>query len=189
MSKGTWRSSPFAPRAGSVRRHLVLVGLPGAGKTTVGRLVADLLKAPFADFDTLIEGRAGKAVSRIFQEDGEAAFRALEAALGAELLAGPPSILSPGGGFLMDPESRHRALSTGYVIYLETSPPVAASRVPSGTGRPLLDGPDLAARLEQIHAQREASYLQAQGRVTTNGRSAGEVALLVAELARAEAGW
>ena len=172
-----------------MRRHVVLVGLPGAGKTTVGRLVAGLLKAPFADFDQLIEARAGKTVSRIFREDGEAAFRALEAALGAELLAGPPSILSPGGGFLMNPESRHRALAAGYVIYLETSPLVAASRVPPGTSRPLLDGPDRVARLEQIHAQREASYLDAQKRVTTDSRSAEEVAFLVAELARAEAGW
>jgi shikimate kinase len=168
---------------------VVLVGLPGAGKTTVGRLVAGLLKAPFADFDTLIEARAGKTVSRIFSEDGEAAFRALEAALGAERLAGPPSILSPGGGFLMDPESRQRALAAGYVVYLETSPHVAAARVPPGMGRPLLDGPDQVARLERIHAQREASYLEAQQRVTTDGRSAEEVASLVAELARAEAGW
>lgn len=167
----------------------MLVGLPGAGKTTVGRLVAGLLMVPFADFDQLIEARAGKAVPRIFAEDGEAAFRVLEASVGAELLAGLPAILSAGGGFLANPESRYRALAAGYVIYLETSPLVAASRVGPGTGRPLLEGQDMVARLEQILVQREAAYLQAQGRVTTDGRSASEVALLVAELARAEAGW
>ena len=185
----TGRSSAPVRRAGRVPRHLVLVGLPGAGKTTVGRLVAGLLKAPFADFDELIEIRAGKTVARLFAEDGEGAFRAIEASLGAELLAGTPSVLSPGGGFLADPANRHRALTSGYVIYLETSPPVAASRVDDGVGRPLLEGPDALARLERLLGQRRAAYLEAHERVTTDGRTAADVARLVAELARAGAGW
>ena len=170
-------------------RHLVLVGLPGAGKTTVGRLAAGLLKAPFADFDDLIAARAGKTVARLFAEDGEPAFRALEAALGAELLAGVPAVLAPGGGYLVDPGNRHRALAAGYVIYLETSPRVAASRVGQGTGRPLLEGADSLTRLEQLLRQRQAAYLEAHERVTTDGLASGEVARLVAELARAGAGW
>lgn len=170
-------------------RHLVLAGLPGAGKSTVGRLVADLLGAPFADLDSLIEARAGKPIPRIFADDGEPAFRALEAALGAELLAGAPTVISAGGGFLAEALNRHRALLAGYVIYLETSPAVAASRVAREGGRPLLEGGDAVTRLEQLLGQRLSVYLEAQDRVTTDGLTAVEVASRVAELARACGGW
>jgi hypothetical protein len=88
------------------RRHVVLVGLPGSGKTTVGALAARELGAPFTDLDIVIESRERKSVGAIFAEQGEAAFRALEAAVGAELLAGPPLILAPGGGFFADARLR-----------------------------------------------------------------------------------
>ena len=170
-------------------RHLLLVGLPGAGKTTVGRLVAGLLKAPFSDFDEIIEALADKPVSRIFAEDGEPAFRALETALGAELLAGAPTVLAPGGGYLADPQNRQRALTAGYVVYLSTSPSAAAARLGPGSGRPLLDGRHLVLRLDELLGQRQQAYLQAHGRVTTDGLAPAEVANRVAQLARVGAGW
>jgi len=172
-----------------VPRHLVLVGLPGAGKTTVGRLVAARLNAPFADFDRVIEERTGKSVARIFAEDGEPAFRALESAVGAELLSGPPAVLAPGGGFLLDPGNRLRAMASGYVVYLQTSPAVAAARLGSGSGRPLLEGAELAPRMATLLDEREAFYLQAQEQVTTDEIAASGVAELVTKLARAKAAW
>src|SRR5258708_15415593 len=108
LSTGTSRSWPAGPRSGSdvAPRHVVLVGLPGSGKTTVGTLAAGELGAPFTDLDVVIAARAGKSVGAIFAEQGEPAFRALEASVGTELLAGPPLILAPGGGFFADAKLR-----------------------------------------------------------------------------------
>jgi shikimate kinase len=171
------------------RRHVVLVGLPGAGKTTVGRLVANELGAPFADFDRLIEERAGKPLTRIFAEDGEPAFRALEATIGAEQLAGEPSILSPGGGYLLDPVQRRLALAMGHVVYLMTSPAVAARRLEGLDDRPLLKGFEPTLRLQLLLEQRRGVYLEAHERVTTDGLDAKAVAAEVAKLARTNGGW
>ena len=171
------------------RKHVILVGLPGAGKSSVGARVAALLDAPFADFDVLIEARATKNIPAIFAEDGEAAFRKLEARVGAELLAGEPAVLAPGGGFFIDPAHRRLSLTLGYVVYLEVSPSVAASRLAGGPERPLLKGFEPAMRLRQILEQREALYLEASGRVRTDGRTPDEVAAEVAKLARSMGGW
>lgn len=174
-------------------RHVVLVGLPGSGKTTVGTLAARALGAPFTDLDTVIESRAGKSVSAIFAEQGEAAFRALEAAVGAELLQGPPSILAPGGGFFADTNLRAQTLAVAYALYMETSPAEAAGRLRDVTDRPLLKGRERGLAVEQqlteLLAQREAAYLEAQGRVRTDAKSAEDVAAEVVVLARTHGGW
>ena len=171
------------------KRHIVLVGLPGAGKTTVGRLVAQRLGAPFVDLDQLIESREGNSVSAIFAEQGEAAFRAVERAVGEELLAGAPTVIAPGGGFFLDAGTRRRTLDVACAVYLETSPRIAAERLAGQSDRPLLEGGDMARRIGELLSQREAAYLEAPCRVTTDGRSAKDVADAVCELARAEAGW
>ena len=151
------------------RRHVVLVGLPGSGKTTVGELVAKRLRAPFVDMDDAIQMRAGRSVVEIFDEEGEAAFRSMEVALGAEVLGGTPeAVVSSGGGFFVDPTTRRRVLEVAYVIYLETSPAHAALRLVGRTDRPLLNVPDPLARMGELLARRETAYLEAQGRVTTD---------------------
>ena len=168
---------------------MILVGLPGAGKSTVGPLVARRLGAMFADFDRLIEDRAGKSVERIFDEDGEGAFRELEARVGSEQLGGPPAVLAPGGGYLQDAVQRRLALAMGYLVYLVTSPGTAALRLGGADPRPLLRGFDPKLRLQQLLEQRRGVYLEAQGRVTTDGQEPEEVAGQVVQLARTVAGW
>lgn len=171
------------------RRHVILVGLPGSGKTTVGRLAGALLGAPFTDLDAIIEDRAGKTIPRIFREDGEAAFRALELAAGEAVLRGPPGVVAPGGGFVADPERRRLALENGLVIYLLVQPTVAAERLAAEGGRPLLHGTDVPARLRELLTLRQSAYLEAEASVTTDSRPPEEVAAVVARLARERGGW
>jgi len=167
----------------------VLVGLPGAGKTTVGRLVAAALDAPFVDLDEAIVLRAGKSVSRLFAEDGESAFRAREAEMGGLALGGPPAVVATGGGFLVGDVTRAMARGSGLVVYLETDPAEAAARLGGSAGRPLLEGGEPAARVALLLAERERLYLEAECTVATGGRSAAEVAASVVLLARRRAGW
>jgi shikimate kinase len=171
------------------RRHVVLVGLPGAGKSSAGRLAAERLGAPFADFDAVIEARAGKPVPRIFAEDGEAAFRSLEAEVGKSLLDGEPSVLAPGGGWFLNDTGRRSALGKGLVIYLRTSPAEAARRLTGEPSRPLLAGFEPVTRLGELLGSREAIYLEAHQRLTTDSLSVEEVAEGIAKLARTEGGW
>ncbi len=155
----------------------------------MGRLTAAELRAPFVDLDEEIERRAGKPVARIFAEDGEPAFRALEAALGAACLDGPPAVVAVGGGFVAEPASRARARRAGLMIYLETEPDEAARRLGGAAGRPLLEGGKPAVRMASLLATRDGLYREAECIVPTTGRSAAEVSLAVASLARARAGW
>jgi len=166
-----------------VRRTVVLVGLPGSGKSTVGALAAADLGVPFVDLDAVIERLAGKSVERIFAEDGEAAFRDLEARAGAGALDGPPCILAPGGGFPLDPVTRERLAGSALTIYLETSPEEAARRLGAASDRPLLAGRDPGPRLRELLGQRESVYRQSEQQVSTDGLSPRDVADLVVELA------
>ncbi len=172
------------------RRHIVLVGLPGAGKSSAGRMAARRLGARFADLDELIESRAGKKVARIFSEDGEAAFRELEARVGSELLAGEPMIIAPGGGFFQQELLRSLVLEAAVVIYLRTSPATAARRLKrSPTVRPLLAGSEPVQRLGELLAVREQAYLSAHQRVTTDALSVEQVADEIVKLAGLHGGW
>ena len=123
---------------------IVLVGFMGAGKTTVGHLLAAELELPFADSDQVIEQRAGRLIRQIFAEDGEAAFRALEHQVIAGLLDGPALVLALGGGAAEHPGTRDR-LAAAEVVYLQVGYEQAMQRVGGDQGRPLLARPDLAA--------------------------------------------
>ena len=123
---------------------IVLVGFMGAGKSTVGSLLAARLGLPFTDSDQVIEQRAGRPVRQIFAEDGEPAFRALEHQVIAELLDGPPIVLALGGGAAEHPGTREK-LDGAQVVYLHVSYEQALLRVGGDRGRPLLARPDLAA--------------------------------------------
>jgi len=171
-----------------IRRHVILVGLPGSGKTTVGRLVAAALGAEFVDLDAAIERRAGKSVPRIFAEEGEAAFRALEAEIGAEVLGAAPAVVAPGGGFLASEGARRLARASGLVVYLETDAAEAARRLGGAAGRPLLEG-DPERNMTLLLEARGPLYRESECAVETTGAAPEAVARSVVSLARARAGW
>ena len=130
---------------------IVLVGFMGAGKTTVGHLLAERLGLPFTDSDEAIEQRAGRSIPQIFAEDGEPAFRALEHQVIAGLLGGPALVLALGGGAAEHPGTRDR-LARARVVYLQVGYEEAMRRirdVPDPGNRPLLARPDLAATYQR----------------------------------------
>jgi shikimate kinase len=172
-----------------VRRHLILVGLPGSGKSTVGRLLAELLEVRFVDLDEYIVARHGRSIERIFEEQGEPAFRELERREMERVLEAPASVVSPGGGWAAQPGALEAAAGRGFVIYLEADPATAARRaVPPGT-RPLLRGADPVARLRALLDARAGFYERADVTLATQSRTPVEIATQAVELARSRAGW
>jgi shikimate kinase len=162
---------------------IVLVGFMGAGKTTVGRLLAAKLALPFADSDHVLEDRAGLPVRQYFAEYGEPAFRQLEHEVIAGLLAQPGSgqpasgqadgVLALGGGAAAHPATR-RLLAAVPVVYLRVSYAEAMKRVGGDTGRPMLARPDI----EQVYAKRDALYAAvASCTVDTDTRTFDEIVL------------
>jgi shikimate kinase len=148
--------------ADQIDGHLVLVGLPGAGKSTCGRQLARRLGRPFLDFDVEIERRVGMTVARLFAEQGETAFRALEVELTRELAAAPPMVLAPGGGWVTNPGVMALLRPPGKIIHLQVSPAEALRRVSrSRTVRPLLKQADPAVRIQALWDARKGLYAQA----------------------------
>lgn len=156
---------------------IVVVGAPGSGKSTVGRLLAERLGLPFTDVDTVIEQRAGKPIAEIFADDGERAFRELETATTLELLAGP-GVLSLGGGAVTSARIRE-SLSGHRVIWLKVSAGAAAKRVGLNTARPLLLG-NVRGKLIKLMAERQPLYAEvATETVDTDDHEAGTVVELI----------
>ena len=165
---------------------IVLIGPMGAGKTTVGGLVAERLGTSVRDTDHDVEARAGKAISEIFVDDGEDAFRALERAAVAEALAGHDGVLALGGGAVLDPGTRER-LAGHEVVFLRVGLSDAVKRVGLGAGRPLLLG-NVRGRIKALLDERTPVYESVATLVVdTDGRSPEDVAgEIVAALARKE---
>ncbi len=153
----------------------VLVGPPGAGKTTVGLLVAGALGLPFRDVDADIEAVAGKPIPEIFIDDGEEHFRALEREAVAAALAGFGGVLALGGGAVLAPENRE-ALRGHRVVFLSVELADAINRVGLGAGRPLL-AINPRATMRYLLEQRRPLYEEvASVTVKTDGRTAEDVA-------------
>ena len=172
-----------------MKRHVVLIGLPGSGKTTVGRLVAGKLSAGFVDIDSVIVRREGKPITMIFAERGEQAFRELErhemdGALGLE-----PAIIAPGGGWAAQPGAVAGAKPRAFVVYLRTRAETAAQRATTEGTRPMLLGEDPVALMRQLLKEREHAYLEADAKVDTDKLSAAQVMVEVVKLAQTAAGW
>ncbi|WP_438616540.1 shikimate kinase [Nocardioides humilatus] len=161
----------------------VLVGTMGAGKTTVGRLLADELGVGFLDSDHAVEEHAGKAVQDIFVDDGEAAFRALEREAVAAALAGHDGVLALGGGAVLDAGTR-ALLADHRVVFLRVGLSDAVKRVGLGAGRPLLLG-NVRSRVKQLLDERTPVYEGlATISVDTDDRSPQDVVAEVAERLR-----
>jgi len=139
-------------------KHLVLVGLMGAGKTTVGQMCAARLGRAFVDTDDLVETLAHASVGEIFASVGEARFRELEQQAVAEACASPePLVIACGGGAVLAPESRRLLRAAGTVVWLRAPTSVLRDRVGDGSGRPLLaSGTD--SNLERLAGLREGAY-------------------------------
>ncbi len=140
--------------------HIVLVGMMGAGKTSVGALLAERLHRPFFDVDAWIENEEGVSIATLFQTRGEAAFRELEANVLASFLANPvASVLSVGGGAVTHDGNR-RAMAQKRVVWLRATHPTITSRVGDGSDRPLLAGKDIPAELARLSAERLPMYAE-----------------------------
>ncbi len=172
--------------AGADDSHLVLVGLMGAGKTTVGYQCAKRLGRPFVDTDDLVQTAAGMTVAELFAVSGEGRFRAMEREAVADACASPtPAVIACGGGAVLHADNRKRLQSCGFVVWLQAPPEVLADRVGAGmqrAERPLLAGGP-ASTLERLGAVRAGAYeAVADAVVDTEGRSVDEVVGAVLEV-------
>ncbi|MDQ6957092.1 MAG: shikimate kinase [Mariprofundaceae bacterium] len=155
---------------------MILIGSMGAGKSTIGRLLAARLGLDCVDLDAAIVEKAGKNIPRIFEEDGECVFRALEAEF-LELLCtdGKAKVLATGGGVVMSAPNRERIKQAGKVIWLDAPPEVLAKRIAGDKNRPLLNGVDVLAKAKVLDKQRRKYYeMSADFRVDTSQMNAAQ---------------
>lgn len=161
------------------QKQIVFIGLPGSGKTSVGRLVASRLACSFRDADQVLSEQAGISIPEIFATRGEDGFRELEVKTIAELLASDTAVIALGGGALTREETR-LALTGKDVVFLDVSPSQAAARVGKGTDRPLLTGADSpCGKLAQLAVQRRDSYLEAATLIVPANGTLSEVSSAV----------
>jgi len=168
---------------------VVLIGLPGAGKTTVGRLVAERLHAGFVDIDTILIRKEGKPIAMIFAEKGEPVFRDMERKEVDAALAHQPAVIATGGGWAAQPGALDAAKPHGYLVYLKARAEVAAGRAEESGTRPVLMGDDPVARMRELFTTRDPLYAKADATVLTEAKPAEKVAEEVVRLAQASAGW
>lgn len=157
-----------------MRPNVVLIGFMGAGKTAVGREVAARLRCPFVDTDSLVEERAGRPIPRIFREEGEEAFRRLEAEVVSAASEGEGLVIATGGGVVLRRENMDRLRRNGLIIALRADPAALRARVGGGADRPLL-GSDPEEGIRRLLAEREALYREADLTVDTSTLSLEEV--------------
>ncbi len=159
--------------------NLALIGFMGTGKSSVGRLVADLLRFTYFDTDQVIEARAHKSISDIFEQDGEPAFREWERRVVEELTTRTKTVISTGGGLPANEKNLVSLKTHALVVCLWAAPETIYERVREHTHRPLLNQPDTLENIRKLLAAREPYYRQADVLVNTGLRSVREVATQV----------
>jgi shikimate kinase len=140
--------------------NLILIGPMGAGKSTIGRKLAEHFGLEFYDLDHEIERRTGATVALIFELEGEAGFRKRESAVLAELADARGRVIATGGGSVLAPENRRLIRASGFVIYLRITLEQQLARLARDRKRPLLNAPDRRARLEALAAERDPLYAE-----------------------------
>jgi shikimate kinase len=180
----TFRTSQPGSAADPSRPHIILVGLPGSGKTTVGQAVAERLGRSFIDLDLEIERREGRTVADLFAEKGEPYFRARERELTEELAIVGNMIVSPGGGWISNGDVVSIVRPPGRLVYLRVHPKTALKRLGPGRAmRPLLLRPDPLGELNRLLAVRSAGYESADYVIDTELFALQKVIEKVSELA------
>jgi shikimate kinase len=151
-------------------QSIFLVGLPGSGKSTVGRHLARRMGLPFVDSDQVIEQRIGSSIRAFFEREGETAFRDIESQAIDELTRGPQAVVATGGGAVLRAENRQCLRERGQVVYLRSHAEDLFRRLRHDRQRPLLQVDDPLARLKELHAQRHPLYAQTAHFVIDTGR-------------------
>ncbi len=161
---------------------VVLIGFMGAGKSSVGRVVAGLLGADFVDLDARIESAAGRSVGEIFASEGEGVFREMEKEAIRDAVAVPGRVVAAGGGAFLDPGNRALLKAYAPVVFLDVSPETVLARLSRDASRPLLRGGDREAKVRDLMARRRPSYAEADFSVGTDGLTVAQVARRVVAL-------
>ena len=161
-----------------------LIGLPGSGKTTVGRQLSRRLRVPFLDSDAVVEQQLGCSIREFFEREGEARFRDIEAGVINELTQKEAGVLSTGGGAVLRPQNREHLRARTQVIYLNSSPDELFRRLRHDKNRPLLQVADPLGRLRELHTQRHPLYRETAHFHVDTGRPsvAGLVNMIMMQL-------
>ena len=152
------------------RPLISLVGLPGSGKSTVGRQLARRLDLSFTDSDHVIEQRLGCSIRSFFEREGEDAFRDVEESVIADLCTNTEGVIATGGGAVLREANRERLKSSGHVVYLRSTPEDVFKRVRHDKGRPLLQVDDPMKRLRELYSARDPLYRETAHFVIETGR-------------------
>lgn len=176
MSRRTTAKEVEEVRRRLADRSIVLVGLMGAGKTTIGRRLANLLAIPFVDADAEIEAAAGKSIADIFADHGEAHFRDGERRVIARLLKSGPQVLATGGGAYMNDETRATIREHGIAVWLRADLPLLLKRVAKRSHRPLLATDDPEAVMRRLMELRYPIYAEAD--IVVDSRDVSHVAVV-----------
>lgn len=170
-------------------RHIVLVGLPGSGKSTVGKLVADALNTFVIDIDALLVREMGMPIVQIFGMVGEPRFREMERDAVKAAQARDPCVIVPGGGWAAQPGQLEAAKQTSLVIYLKCQAATAMNRREKGEAHPLLAGGDPGQKMRALLEEREPFYRLADHQIDAERASPEAVAAEVMNMARQFGGW